>query len=90
MNNLIQTRVTGVKIYRNGAETIRRGQAELKAGVNHLKIAGMTQGTDTGTVRLFFPAGVTMSDIRFLNTLNYNPEEKESDRIRAEINALKQ
>ena len=90
MNNLIQTRVTGVKIYRNGAETIRRGQAELKAGTNHLKIAGITQGTDTDTVRLFFPTGVTMSDIRFLNMLNYNPEEKESDRIKAEINALKQ
>ncbi|MBQ6355685.1 MAG: mucoidy inhibitor MuiA family protein [Solobacterium sp.] len=90
MKNLIQTRVTGVKIYRNGAETIRRGQSELKAGVNHLKIAGVTQGMDTGTVRLFFPAGVTMSDIRFLNTLNYNPDEKESDRIRAEIEALKQ
>ena len=38
----IETKITGVKIYRNGAETVRRGQAELKAGTNHLRIAGMT------------------------------------------------
>ena len=86
----IETKITGVKIYRNGAETVRRGQAELKAGTNHLRIAGMTQGTDADTVRLYFPAGITMSDIRFLNTMNQEPEEKESDRIRAEITALKQ
>ncbi|MBR3127607.1 MAG: mucoidy inhibitor MuiA family protein [Solobacterium sp.] len=86
----IETKITGVKIYRNGAETVRRGQAELKGGTNHLRIAGMTQGTDADTVRLYFPAGITMSDIRFLNTLNQEPEEKESDRIRAEITALKQ
>ena len=85
---MIQTTVTSVKIYRSGADIVRRGQAEVREGENLLKIAGLTRSTDNNTVRLFFPEGVRLLDLRF-NLDAASEENKPSDEIQEKLDALK-
>ena len=48
----ISTQVVKAGIYRRGAEVIRAGRAELAAGVQTLRVLGVTAGTDADTVRI--------------------------------------
>ena len=78
--------VTSVQIYRNGAEIIRSGKAELDQGTNSLQIQGITSKTDTNTVRLWFPKGISLSDMRFETPSD--EEDTVSDILREELTAL--
>ena len=81
----IQTEIKNVRIYRNGAIIRRQGKAELERGDNQLLIAGATKTADFNTVRLYFPAGTRMSDLRFTYPQD---EEKESAAVQEEIEEL--
>lgn len=85
---MIQTTITSVKIYRSGADIIRRGQTELLEGENLLKIGGLTRSADTDTARLFFPEGVRLLDLRF-NFDAAAEEDKPSDAIQAKLDAIR-
>ncbi|MDO5439150.1 MAG: mucoidy inhibitor MuiA family protein [Erysipelotrichaceae bacterium] len=81
----IQTAVKNVRIFRNGAIVRRQGKAELSAGDNQLLIAGASGSADFNTVRLYFPAGIRMSDLRFTYPKD---EDKESTAVQEEIEEL--
>ena len=85
---MIQTAISSVKIYRSGADIIRRGEAELSEGDNLLKIAGLTHSADTNTTRLFFPEGIRLLDLRF-NLDASSEENKSSDRIAEKLEAIR-
>lgn len=85
---MIQTIISSVKIYRSGADIIRRGQAELSEGDNLLKIAGLSHSVDTNTTRLFFPEGIRLLDLRF-NLDASSEENKSSDRIAEKLEAIR-
>ena len=81
----IQTEIKSVRIYRSGADIRRQGCTDLVQGENRLLISGASRTADFSTVRLYFPAGTRMSDLRFVYPEN---EEKESGAIREEIENL--
>ena len=75
------TKASSVQIYRKGAVVRRSGEAELEAGMNRLRISGMSASADLASLILYFPQGVSGSNIR-----TYLPEpdlleETESGRI---------
>ena len=81
----VKTTAVRVQIYRQGAEVIRKGCTELKKGTNTIGIMGLSDNADLNTVRLYLPAGVSLSDLRFSQL----EEDLPSDKIREEIDALK-
>ena len=81
----IQTAVKNVRFFRNGAIIRRQGKAELSAGDNQLLIAGASGSADFNTIRLYFPAGIRMSDLRFTYPKD---EDKESTAVQEEIEEL--
>lgn len=85
---MIQTDIKQVQIYRQGAEITRNGKADLQEGQNTLHICGLSTQSDFDSARLYFPAGIQLTDIRFF--YQDDDEETESDQIREEINERKQ
>ncbi len=85
---IIQTEIKQVQIFRQGAEVTRNGKAVLQEGRNSLRIQGLSTQADFDSARLYFPAGIQLTDIRF--TYLDEEEETESDHIREEIDELKQ
>ncbi|MBQ6490210.1 MAG: mucoidy inhibitor MuiA family protein [Solobacterium sp.] len=84
----IQTTVSAVQVYRRGAEITRKGSVVLEQGTNTLRILGLSNGSDTDTVKLFFPAGTGLSDIRFSYGTEDEPEDRPSAKIREDMTAL--
>ncbi|MBQ9437432.1 MAG: mucoidy inhibitor MuiA family protein [Lachnospiraceae bacterium] len=58
------TKASSVQIYRKGAVVRRSGEAELEAGMNRLRIMGMSASADLASLILYFPQGVSGSNIR--------------------------
>ena len=71
----VMTKIDRVQIYRRGAQIVRKASVDLEEGVNKLRITGLGQNIDADTMRLFFPEGISLSDIRFVRENN----EKEDD-----------
>lgn len=84
----IQTTVSSVQVYRRGAEITRKGRVVLEQGTNTIRIQGLSNSSDMDTVKLFFPAGTGLSDIRFSHESEDEPEDRPSAKIRDEIIAL--
>ncbi|MDO4192786.1 MAG: mucoidy inhibitor MuiA family protein [Erysipelotrichaceae bacterium] len=84
----IQTTVSAVQVYRRGAEITRKGSVVLEQGTNTLRILGLSKGSDMDTVKLFFPAGTGLSDIRFSYGTEDEPEDRPSAKIRDDMTAL--
>ncbi len=84
----IQTTVSAVQVYRMGAEVTRKGNVMLAKGTNTVKIIGLSMSADLNTVKLFFPAGTGLSDIRFGQGPDEKAEERPGDPVRDEISAL--
>ena len=53
----LETKVEKVSIYRNGAEVVRTGKAELAAGSQSLQVLGLTGSALPDTARLFATGG---------------------------------
>ncbi len=85
----IDTEVKRVQIYRRGAQVIRAGQAELERGVNRILIRGLSQSADTDTMRILMPKGLSLSDIRYLNSETEKEDLAPSEKTAARIEELK-
>ncbi len=81
----VQTTAVRVQIYRQGAEVVRKGCTELKKGLNTVNILGLSRNADLDSVRLYLPAGVSLSDLRFSQLKDDLP----SDKILEEVKLLK-
>ena len=81
----VKTTAGAVQIYRSGADVTRTGRTELVKGVNELEIAGLSNNAVIDTVKLFFPAGIQLADIRFRHGADEEDDDRESVRIRERI-----
>ena len=81
------TQLIRAKVYRRGAELIRRGTAELAEGRQTLFIHGLSASSQTDTARILGQEGIVCSDLRFVPQFG-EAEESETDRIREQIEAL--
>lgn len=61
----LYTEIKSVSIFRNGAEIVRRGQAELTEGSQKLIIHGLSDSSIQDTVRLYGQEGVGCADLQF-------------------------
>ena len=82
------TKAVKAKVYRNGAEVIRRGSVELEAGVQSVCVHGFSASAHTDTARILCQEGLSCSDMRLAQSGQgeESPREKE---LRAQIDALK-
>ncbi len=88
MNMLVlETAIDSVSIYRSGAEVVRRGSIELEEGTQKLYITGITGSTRYDTIRIFSTEGIKCTNQRY-ETLGNDQEEKESERIQEQIDAI--
>ena len=87
MNQITETSIRKVKIFRNGCTVTRCGSVFLEAGRSRLLIAGMTGGADTNSALLRFPEGVSAENIMIVN-MGDVIKEKPSDRLSDEIRDL--
>ena len=79
----IETKISDVSIFRNGAEVIRKGSVELEEGKQTLQLLGLSSSALNDTVRIFSKEGISCSNIRFND--NDDEDDKESDRIKEQI-----
>ena len=83
----LYTQLVKAKVYRRGAELVRRGKAELAEGRQTLLIHGLSSTFHMDTVRIFSQEGVSCSDLRYESRFGED-EQTESDSIREQIDAL--
>ncbi len=81
----VKTTAGAVQIYRSGADVTRTGRTELTGGVNELEIMGLSNSAVIDTVKLFFPAGIQLADIRFRHGADEEDDDRESVKIRERI-----
>ena len=86
--NTVKTRAGAVQIYRSGADVTRTGRVELEKGTNETEITGLSNNAVIDTVKLFFPAGVQLTDIRFRHGADTDDDDRESVKIREKITDL--
>lgn len=79
------TSIDSVNIFRNGAEVVRKGQAELKAGKQELCVHGLSGTADINTARLFSSESLECYNIRYKN---YEEDERPSLELLKEIEDL--
>lgn len=84
----LNTKLDSAKVYRSGAEMVRKGTVELPEGKNTLYVYGLTQTAVLDTVRLFSGEGVTCANQRF-ERVSEIENELESDQISEKIEQLK-
>ncbi len=85
--NTVQTNVSAVRVFRAGAEITRSGRVTLEAGTNRIRIPGITFGAEADSIKLYFPEGISLSDLHFENGIT-DDDEKESLKIAERIEAL--
>ena len=82
---VVTTKVRKVSLFRNGAEIVRGGSAELPAGTQTVVIRGLSGSTALDSVRLSVSDGVRCEDLRF--EAAETEGQKESEAIAEEIAA---
>ena len=82
----LQTQAKSVNVFRNGAEVIRKGTAQLNQGSQLLYVYGLSSSANQQTVRLFSKEGVSCSDLRF--EILKEEDREESREITKEITLL--
>ncbi|MBQ2658957.1 MAG: mucoidy inhibitor MuiA family protein [Erysipelotrichaceae bacterium] len=82
----LQTQAKSVNVFRNGAEVIRKGTAQLNQGSQLLYVYGLSSTANQQTVRLFSKEGVSCSDLRF--EILKEEDREESREITKEITLL--
>ena len=82
---VVTTKVGKVSLFRNGAEIVRSGSAELPAGTQTVVIRGLSGSAALDSVRLSVSEGVRCEDLRF--EAAETGGQKESEAIAEEIAA---
>ena len=82
---VVTTKVRKVSLFRNGAEIVRGGSAELPAGTQTVVIRGLSGSAALDSVRLSVSDGVRCEDLRF--EAAETEGQKESEAIAEEIAA---
>jgi len=82
---VVTTKVRKVSLFRNGAEIVRSGSAELPAGTQTVVIRGLSGSAALDSVRLSVSEGVRCEDLRF--EAAETGGQKESEAIAEEIAA---
>ena len=80
------TKTAKANIFRNGAEVIRRGSVQLEAGLQTLRVQGISGTAQTDTARLYCQEGVSCTNMRFETLRGEEPTEIEE--LREKINSL--
>ncbi len=81
----LSTTIEKVSIYRNGAEVLRKGRAELEAGTQTLHVYGLTATATADTARLFANGGLSCSNMRIYTPQDDEDEESEYRSLQEEI-----
>ena len=68
----IFTEAVKADIFRNGAEIIRRGTAELEEGTQTVCVFGLTETAQQDTARLLCSGGVTCPEMRITSMAGEN------------------
>ncbi|MCR5004614.1 MAG: mucoidy inhibitor MuiA family protein [Clostridiales bacterium] len=87
----VQTAISKVQLYRSGAVVTRSGVFSLPAGPSTVTIEGLTTSAQTDSLRLAFPAGVLLEDVRIIENEDQSAAEQlahEIDRIDRKIESL--
>ena len=85
------TQVKSIKVFRRGAEVLRRGTPELQEGAQTICICGLSRTADPDTLRLYGSGGLNCTGYRFvMPDADAADENEEAARIRAKIEALNQ
>ena len=63
----LQTQAKSVNVFRNGAEVIRKGTAQLNQGSQLLYVYGLSNTANQQTVRLFSKEGISCKSSNFSN-----------------------
>ncbi|MBQ7534365.1 MAG: mucoidy inhibitor MuiA family protein [Stomatobaculum sp.] len=74
----LSTEIVKAGVFRNGAEIIRRGTAELTAGPQTLYAYGLTRTALQDTARLLCGGNLTCSEVRFVTVLEDEVEEEQA------------
>ena len=84
----LYTHIVSADVYRRGAQTVRRGRAELSAGVQTLRVHGLSASCLTDTARLFSSEGISCSDLRFTSLIPEGQTDPVQDELREKIDTL--
>ena len=82
----LNTKIVKANIFRNGAEVFRRGNVQLEAGLQTLRVQGISGSAQTDTARLYCQEGVSCSNMRFETLRGEEPASIEE--LREKIAAL--
>ena len=83
----LETKVDKVSIYRNGAEVVRTGKAELEAGSQSLQVLGLTGSALPDTARLFATGGLSCSNMRVAYP-QYGEESEEFHQLEDKVELI--
>ena len=84
----IYTEAVKADIFRNGAEIIRRGTAELEEGTQTVCVFGLTETAQQDTARLLCSGGVTCSEMRITSMAGESSGNEEQTDTEERIAAL--
>ena len=84
----IFTEAVKADIFRNGAEIIRRGTAELEEGTQTVCVFGLTETAQQDTARLLCSGGVTCSEMRITSMAGERSGNEEQTDTEERIAAL--
>ena len=84
----IYTEAVKADIFRNGAEIIRRGTAELEEGTQTVCVFGLTETAQQDTARLLCSGGVTCSEMRITSMAGESSGNEEQTDTEERITAL--
>ncbi|MBR2264843.1 MAG: mucoidy inhibitor MuiA family protein [Firmicutes bacterium] len=80
----VQTTISKVQLYRSGAVVTRTGLLSLPAGPSEVTIEGLTRSAQADSLRLAFPAGVLLEDVRIIE----NEDQTATEQLAQEIDRL--
>ncbi len=83
------TEIIKANIFRSGAQVVRRGIAELSEGTQSVCIHALTRTGKQETVQLFCSEGLSCTGLRFKYPDISELENPESEKLREEIDLLK-
>ena len=85
----VDTVIEKVRIYRSGAEIVRKGTADLEEGIQTLQVSGMTRTANTTTARLFASGGLSCSNMHIVFPEPENDEDGDYQSLSEELKTVK-
>ena len=84
----LNTSIEKISLYRNGAEILRKGSAELAEGTQTLIVQGLTGTARNDTARLFANGGLSCSNMRIYVPEQDDSEDSEYSRLQDEMSMI--